>query len=592
MEGMENISQYRDRLDQTVMSSDLSNVENLKILVESQMSESIQSEDQDCRDKLVQKRTKEVANFLSMLRSASGKAVKESKVNETPSGGWKIKHDNQECRVMYREGPAGTPFHTLLVEGYVDGPLDVCMCISWEAGLYQKWWPQFNIPTFKVLFSECVKNIGMGEQISLVRMKLSWPVSAREALVHYVTLNYYQDDLVIVLLNTVIAYAYERYKLLLNNEYWDNLYCPCGHKPIQPVLVFSFFLQISETEDISKSTHGFTRDGIPDVGNVIRMDVVGGLALQKVSANRSYFRAIANMDVKLDFVPPAIINFVSRQLIGSGFKLFKKEVASVTKGDEDFSEALKKPFYGRIREALYSENNVPNGVSKQKDVDIYYEAVEQNDIKIVDEVLEQETDNIGQPEEHCTSKIEVNDQTSICEIEEVEETERSHENSYSNRLLYDDKKQVVVSPEVNQALGTLEKVITIFREFGFNPRSLSFSRFVNNVFADLEDNKSYGSKHFVNELTARKSKGSRNSYSSHSSRHKDFEVGLASPEDDTSGSRKTHRSSFSFVINEAINSTSAENNATNGKLENGLPKKKVKKQRFCCLNFTSGRLVS
>lgn len=27
---------------------------------------------------------------------------------------------------MYREGPQGTPFHTLLVEGYVDGPLDVC----------------------------------------------------------------------------------------------------------------------------------------------------------------------------------------------------------------------------------------------------------------------------------------------------------------------------------------------------------------------------------------------------------------------------------------------------------------------------------
>jgi hypothetical protein len=27
---------------------------------------------------------------------------------------------------MYREGPEGTPFHTLLVEGYVDGPMDVC----------------------------------------------------------------------------------------------------------------------------------------------------------------------------------------------------------------------------------------------------------------------------------------------------------------------------------------------------------------------------------------------------------------------------------------------------------------------------------
>jgi len=27
---------------------------------------------------------------------------------------------------MYREGPEGTPFHTMLVEGFVDGPVDVC----------------------------------------------------------------------------------------------------------------------------------------------------------------------------------------------------------------------------------------------------------------------------------------------------------------------------------------------------------------------------------------------------------------------------------------------------------------------------------
>jgi len=27
---------------------------------------------------------------------------------------------------MYREGPEGTPFHTMLVEGFVDGPVDAC----------------------------------------------------------------------------------------------------------------------------------------------------------------------------------------------------------------------------------------------------------------------------------------------------------------------------------------------------------------------------------------------------------------------------------------------------------------------------------
>ncbi|KAJ0778129.1 putative START-like domain superfamily protein [Helianthus annuus] len=466
------ISQYRDKLDTTLMSRDLSDVESLKVLVESQMSKSTLSGDQEIMDNLVQKRTKEVANSLSMLRSASGKVVDGSRANEIPHGGWKIKHDNQECRVMYREGPSGTPFHTLLVEGYVDGPLDVCMCLSWEAGLFPKWWPQFNIPTFRVISSECVKKVRMGEQISLVRMKLSWPVSAREALVHFVSLDYFQDDLIIVLLNT-----------------------------------------IPETEDIDISTHGFTRDGIPDVENVTRIDVVGGLALQKVSTNRSYFRAIANIDVKLDFVPPAIINFVSRQLIGSGFKLYKKKVASVSKGDADFSKVLEEPFYGLIREALYSENNLQNETFKPKE------------IKNIDEVSEQETVKIGQPEEHYTAEEqELKNHRSVNEIEEIEETGSSHEDdddddNNSDKLFVVGKKDIIISSEVNQALATLEKVISVFREVGFNPRSLSLSRFINNVFADLEDNKSNDSKHFVNELTVRNSLESRNSFSSRRSRY-------------------------------------------------------------------------
>lgn len=37
-----------------------------------------------------------------------------------------LKQDDDQIRIMYREGPEGTPFHTLLVEGYIDGPIDVC----------------------------------------------------------------------------------------------------------------------------------------------------------------------------------------------------------------------------------------------------------------------------------------------------------------------------------------------------------------------------------------------------------------------------------------------------------------------------------
>lgn len=37
------------------------------------------------------------------------------------------------------------------------------------------------------------------------------------------------------------------------------------------------------------STHGFNRDGLPDTQDV-RVDLVGGFAIQKVTDDRSYFR--------------------------------------------------------------------------------------------------------------------------------------------------------------------------------------------------------------------------------------------------------------------------------------------------------------
>jgi hypothetical protein len=49
-------------------------------------------------------------------------------------------------------------------------------------------------------------------------------------------------------------------------------------------------LQISDLKSIDKTTHGFTSEGIPEAMDVVRIDVVGGFALQKVTSERSYFR--------------------------------------------------------------------------------------------------------------------------------------------------------------------------------------------------------------------------------------------------------------------------------------------------------------
>ncbi|KAM3264195.1 hypothetical protein P3L10_001189 [Capsicum annuum] len=49
-------------------------------------------------------------------------------------------------------------------------------------------------------------------------------------------------------------------------------------------------LKISDVDSVDRSTHSYSKDGIPDAQDVVRVDLVGGFALQKVTDNRSYFR--------------------------------------------------------------------------------------------------------------------------------------------------------------------------------------------------------------------------------------------------------------------------------------------------------------
>ncbi|XLR48719.1 hypothetical protein S83_033379 [Arachis hypogaea] len=424
MEKKREIVEYRERLDNTLASPHLTNYHMLKNLVQTQLLHS--SKQQGDRDNLVETKTAEVSNFLDMLRSVS--EYSEGSSTSTPSRtDWKIKQDNEEFRVMYREGPEGTPFHSLLAEGYVDGPVDVCLCLSWETPLYNKWWPHIIVPTFKITAAECLQKIQIGEQISLVRMKLSWPLSTREAIVHYYLFEYYQDDLVVVLLNSVSD---------------------------------------------SKSITGFNSDVIPDAKDAVRIDVVGGFALQKVTPERSYFRTIANLDIKLDFVPPSLINFISRQLVGSGFRLYQKAVASMMKNDE-LSKVLEEPLYVRVHQALYSSNGGPNTMEGEDltQVTSFHSADDLiqskhnggEDIRCPDRA-DQHRNNFNSDEivEVDSKEIVEADNKEIVQIEEEEEDNKKDHG----------KRNVYISSEVRQALETLEKAISVVREHGFQFHSL------------------------------------------------------------------------------------------------------------------------
>ncbi|KAL5806376.1 hypothetical protein ACOSQ4_029109 [Xanthoceras sorbifolium] len=460
MEGKRKISQYRERLDKTLASPELTDEERLKTLIKNQLLHSSQDEIGGFSEDVVERKTIEVSNFLDMLRSASVSDAEVSKTSEASHGEWKLKQDNEEFRVMYREGPKGTPFHSLLVEGYVEGPVDVCLCISWESMLYRKWWPQSSFPPFKITSCKCLQKVRIGEQISLIRVKITWPLSAREAVVHYFLFEYIQDDLIVVLVNT-----------------------------------------ISDLKSIDKSTHGFTSDGIPEAKDVVRIDLVGGFAIQKVTPEISFFRTIANMDMKLDFVPPSLINFISRQLIGNGFRLYQKAVASISNYDEDYSKALEDPLYTHIRETLYSTNiSSESLITNESTYDLSILPKEQF-IEIIPNGLnymEQEVHNVDHTCESKPKEAQVSQRKIVSEIEEEKSEESSYlesetdeeerkrtthieegsigiDHSFTNNIPekchMNGKRNAFISHEVEQALETLDKAIYMVREYGLRSQT-------------------------------------------------------------------------------------------------------------------------
>jgi hypothetical protein len=64
-------------------------------------------------------------------------------------------------------------------------------------------WPKLTFPSFRVLEAKCLQKFRIDEQICLLRVKAPWPLTDREAVLQFFVFEYFKDDLVIILLNSV-----------------------------------------------------------------------------------------------------------------------------------------------------------------------------------------------------------------------------------------------------------------------------------------------------------------------------------------------------------------------------------------------------
>ncbi|EFJ06955.1 hypothetical protein SELMODRAFT_430251 [Selaginella moellendorffii] len=137
------------------------------------------------------------------------------------------------------------------------------------------------------------------------------------------------------------------------------------------MLVTSFELELpeldavvpQEAETIVKETiHGFNASHLPPPKEgVIRMEANGGFILQKISDEKCYIRAVIHLDLKVDLVPTWVINFLGRQVVGHGFRLYLKTVSSV-KESKVFQECIRQqPLYSRITLQMLPKSSHQNG---------------------------------------------------------------------------------------------------------------------------------------------------------------------------------------------------------------------------------------
>eukprot|EP01018_Ginkgo_biloba_P010735 Gb_36362 [translate_table: standard] len=433
-------SEGRKRLDETLASRALAEKDNVSRLVQHQLIKSSLPKPREEGtggdvqrknniDKLVEKRSAEVWNVLEMLRSAAGNETEECRGHESSTHGWKLKQDNDQFRVMYREGPDGTLFHTLLVEGYIDGPVDSSLCVGVESTLYPHWWPQFSLPAFKIIESRCLKKVRIGEEISLIRVKVPWPISSREIIFHYFELEYFEDDLLVVLLSSV-----------------------------------------PNSQQIDESIHGYSPEDIPPVDGTVRMELVGGFALQKVNSTQSYFRTIGNLDIKVDFMPSWLINFISRQLIGHGFKLYQKTVLAASHGDENFRKILDHgPMYIRVQAGLRSSEE-----NKQEKKSVSFAIEELAECKPIEERITDDTKASGDFHSFTTSNRPSTsgiDLTLSSEIEtyDYDASTVSTQGMDFPRIQNIDQARIeetvsYIDPEIQMALKVLDRAIAFIQE--------------------------------------------------------------------------------------------------------------------------------
>ncbi|GLJ34026.1 hypothetical protein SUGI_0684290 [Cryptomeria japonica] len=99
--------------------------------------------------------------------------------------------------------------------------------------------------------------------------------------------------------------------------------------------VFVLLKSVSDSQ-LDNNINGFSSEGIPPANGTVLMDLMGGFILQKSRLGTELFQDNIKFRHQDGSRAPSLINFISRQLIGHGYKLYQKSVLAASSGEGKF----------------------------------------------------------------------------------------------------------------------------------------------------------------------------------------------------------------------------------------------------------------
>eukprot|EP00898_Chlorokybus_atmophyticus_P001840 jgi/Chlat1/2657/Chrsp178S02484 len=322
---MTKLPAYRVNLNEALGNARLDDPVRVEKLLQAQGDEMLEA----LRKKpgALARQVKEIGALYEVLRSVSD--VDKPHAQSWPRGSspqrppWKVAFDSEGCRVLQRSSTEGSPLQTLCVEGLLEGPLLHALCVGYEAPYFPLWQPSSTFPKFAVTSAKWIRQFFPGQALWLENITVQYPLAPRDLCVFTYIVPIPDAKQVLFVLRSV------PHDLSLLD--WD-------------------------TEIFTKA------DVAPPEKGIVRMELSGGVLLHHISDTLCAYRTITHLDMKLDHVPPAILNFISRQLAPPGHKLFDKQVKSLRHTDKGpYHELLsKEQLYLRIKELLYGQPNRPS----------------------------------------------------------------------------------------------------------------------------------------------------------------------------------------------------------------------------------------